>query len=213
MRRKLAAAATAAVMATTMTLAASPAWAGEDDQSGWHVKAGDTWIPADELVPVGELGMEPPTESPEPSTQLISFDQWAECYLFNNEGYILKHYNQPWNGVVNDITLRCGSASGGYKHIEAQHKSQWEDRLNAVPGGASWGSWDDLMSVAIVSALDWSDWLEDRPGNKRCAYGTVAWYDSEGHITYIFQPTIVWSINNESIITAIPTSSGSRSNT
>ncbi len=103
------------------------------------------------------------------------------------------------------IELQCGYSTGhGWKHIQAEHQSQWQDRINAAGGG---GNWDDLMSWSNETILGWS--MTDVPDgtNKRCVSAPIMMYDRQGTFLFTFWPTVAVSTNNLRVITSIPTTS------
>lgn len=60
---------------------------------------------------------------------------------------------------LNAVNLKCGDSTYGYKHIRAEHESQWQDVLNTARArgwqSAQYGveSWDDLMSGVTAGVV------------------------------------------------------------
>jgi hypothetical protein len=141
--------------------------------------------------------------------------QWSQCWVVNDANFVIKTYNRPWNGNTEQITLKCGNTSFGYKHVarptaDGGHQEDWQNILDGItpPGTEPSVSWDDLMSAGIAAALDWSEVVVNQSGNKTCVIGTMAWVVN-GQIHSTYRLRVVWSNNNMHVITAFPQSSGS----
>lgn len=152
----------------------------------------------------------------DPSPFLLAPDDWIQCWWFNNDSWAITSFTAGWDGELKEMALQCGfhdSATGtgqGYKHIAYGHEEQWRDRITQAQPGANTDSWGDLMwNVASRSWFDAYD--SSGPYNgKLCIAGYVEMYgpNPSGQIVkkYTFYPTFSWSLTNDRLITAIPSS-------
>ncbi|WP_336651385.1 MULTISPECIES: hypothetical protein [unclassified Leucobacter] len=201
------------------------------DSSAAHALSDDQTSPTPEhtqdirLVVLAEDGTQTPVETPPLgglapqedalAPYLIDFNQWSQCYSFNNSGFVLKQYgwiNAPGSATM--VTLKCGTEGYGYKHITQNHRSHWETVLaNAEATG--WkkttymiNTWDDLMFMALVNAVSGPAGTSNNPAsNKACANVQFGLVDSStGAVKYSFRAEGVISMNNLTTITAFPSS-------
>jgi hypothetical protein len=189
------------------TVTANAAEGFQTDAPGWYVIAPDG---SSEMVEPGSARLSEST--PGSSGRLLDPWMWSQCWAFNDSNFVITSYKWGWYGTSTKIDLKCGfqneatGSGSGYKHIAANHQKDWQNKLDQI--GDYRYSWDDVMSAGVHAALTYPDYTTSQAGQKRCAYGILAYVSSKG-IQQMFEPTIVWSENNKLIITAIPKTKGS----
>lgn len=152
-------------------------------------------------------------ESDTGPSDLLDWNQYFGCFSLNHRDDVYAEYGWWWDGKLQDVRLKCGESVWGYKHIRAQHESQWQDQLNRArtkgwnTGVGAWGSWDDLMNGAAGSVITWPDFVGGNAISKKtCAVAELYFVNSRtGAIVYSFLATAVWASDSDRLITAYPT--------
>lgn len=127
------------------------------------------------------------------------------CNVLNQAGHEIrriddvKYYSSFTGG---SISLTCGNADYGYRHIRDRHEAQWRDRL-AQAGDMS-SRWDDFMFWTALQALLSPDRITDQGSGKLCYTTSVILVNADMIPVVEFDPTIVISSNNRHVITAFP---------
>ncbi|MEY4102653.1 MAG: hypothetical protein RIR88_787 [Actinomycetota bacterium] len=109
---------------------------------------------------------------------------------------------------IGSVSLLCGDAYSGYVHIRSNHGSEWQQIVDQSGGGANW---DDLMDFAAKSAL-WvpSEGYPKGVGDgKLCYTAPIQIKNQQRQVIRNMSPTIIASLNNRKVITAIPTTNPS----
>lgn len=147
-------------------------------------------------------------------TRLLGWNQWFDCYVNANSNLLLATYAWFWDGFRNDVTLRCGNDSFGYKHIATAHGSDWENKMASAvskgwnPQQQAVNSWDDLMPLATAVTVSWPDNYVNQSGNKTCIASQV-WFlrTSDHQVVDNFWVRVVFGDYTRNIITSFPQSS------
>lgn len=173
-------------------------------QAGWYVDfpaTGHRFTPQDDV-----------DSSQGPNPRLLDLTDWTNCHVFQNETHVIDSFDFYWNGESKDMGIQCGKAENpggqGYFHIVFGHEDQWRGRIDQIGIGASTDPWDDLMWVAAVESLlgTW-DSSGGGPDGKLCAASKMEMKKTDGTLVYTFYPSFSWSLTNNRLITAIPTTS------
>ncbi|WP_146082853.1 MULTISPECIES: hypothetical protein [unclassified Rathayibacter] len=150
--------------------------------------------------------------------QLINFAQWIDCFSLNNEESVFAEYVHYWDGVGQDVRLKCGNNTFGYKHIRSGtngndgKESVWQNDLNYARQ-AGWNSqdqgiesWDDLMAAAVGSTVTWPEYRAVNPiSQKTCGIAEFIFVDTRtGKIVWSFKNFAVWSNSNDRLLTSYP---------
>ncbi|PPF26814.1 hypothetical protein C5D07_03690 [Rathayibacter tritici] len=111
--------------------------------------------------------------------------------------------------VLGHVDLFCGDSASGYIHIrdgdgslnDIGHEADWQDVVDSFGGGL----WDDFMLYATGEAIV-SDKAPDDHGNDKLCFTTpIDIYTSDGTYITTYQPTVIVSANNKSVVTSYPT--------
>lgn len=115
-------------------------------------------------------------------------------------------------GMKRTLSVQCGSAAThGYLHIaegRSDHQRGWRKRLAMADPLAKTDAWDELMWWAAIQT-----WLKPEKSigvgdGKICRSGPISVYgqttSGSRYLKFTFRPTFVWSLTNNRLITAIP---------
>ena len=149
-----------------------------------------------------------------PSSRLIDWNQWFGCFSLNNENDVFANYMHYWNGSGQDVRLKCGNDSWGYKHVRAGKETQWQAKLDGaraagwVPSTVGVDSWDDLMSGAAGAVVLWPEYRRvESVSNKICGNSEFYLLDLKtGRELYSFNVEVAWASDSDKLITAFPSS-------
>jgi hypothetical protein len=223
-RGRLTALVTTALVATTVC--ATPAFADQasTDEVRIAVRIDDNIVTLDQAeidAMIAGLPDEPTSSPTDTATDdvmtpyLIDWNQWFGCFSLNNEDDVFAEYVHWWNGVGHDVRLKCGTSSWGYKHIRAEHESDWQNQFDAAraagwdPANDGMESWDDLMAFGAGNAITWPEF---KGGNSisqtSCGVTEIIFFrTSDGAPVYSFRTRAGWSDTNDRLITAFPQNS------
>ena len=144
--------------------------------------------------------------------RLLAFDDWTQCWVFRNTTWSIASFTGNYFGTSKTLALKCGAAeSSGYFHILDKHEAQWRSRITQADSSAPTDAWDDLMWFAAKSS--WTDYDISVPqGSGKLCRSLKVDLVSRNKLgleirRYSFNPTFIWSLNNNVLITAIPSSS------
>lgn len=142
--------------------------------------------------------------APDVSTYGMNPIAYTACWVFNQEDFPVGTYTYYAPSTTMTIYMQCGYGVGGhgYKHIELEHRSQWENRIIQVDGNPN--DWDVLMDWVNMTVLGWA--MVDRPdgGAKRCTSAPVLMYDADGNWVYTMNPTVIVATDTQRLITSFP---------
>lgn len=210
-------AAIALLIASAGVFPAAAAFASETDDlpDGFYAVVGDEYFPIDETsidrLDDSALQGGPSAEptNPEITPYLIDPIQYAQCFVLNMEELNFAAFHFYNAGVLTTKELKCGTAGWGYRHIKANHETDWQNKLNqlkAVTTYANSLSWDDMATNGIMAALQARIYMNATPAqNKECVVGQLTWVEMG---VEKFRMTLVVSYATDStrIITAFPQS-------
>ncbi|KZX21969.1 hypothetical protein [Rathayibacter tanaceti] len=111
--------------------------------------------------------------------------------------------------VLGYVDLFCGDSASGYIHIrdgdgslnDVGHEADWQDVVDSFGGGL----WDDFMLYATGEAIVDDKAPDDHGNDKLCFTTSIDIYKSDGTYITTYQPTVIVSANNKSVITSYPT--------
>jgi hypothetical protein len=145
--------------------------------------------------------------------KLLGLADWLQCWNFANYSWVISSFQAPV--AKRTMSIQCGSqTSHGYLHIalgKSGHQSGWRNRIFQANPAMNTDSWDDLMWMAAKDS--WSDkaFTMNVGSGKVCRSAPIEMYgrNPDGSITlkYTFRPTFIWSMTDNRLITAIPSSS------
>jgi hypothetical protein len=104
----------------------------------------------------------------------------------------------------------CGNTSWGYKHIEAGHSTDWQNKLDQIRelGYGFDITWDDVMAAGIWAGLSWPDYTRFKPAsNSACVVGELAYFTDDFEVIQSFNVTTAFATDSTRIITSYPASS------
>lgn len=175
-------------------------------------------FPAEPVYPQtdsnGQASSSPDTVVP----YLIDFPQWVSCFSLNNaQSNPYASYTVYNDGDQYDFNLRCGEHFGpnsgwGYKHIRAEHEKDWQKLYDSAKG-TGWvpeeqgiEGWDDLMAAGTGMATSfWRYANLQKPNNKGCIIGNVAWYNTKTWKKVIETSVLVsFARDSDRLITSYP---------
>ncbi|MDA4893387.1 hypothetical protein PFZ55_41645 [Streptomyces sp. MS2A] len=180
-----------------------------------------TRTPTGELIPLGEYALDlngpaqPNGNTNETATPyLIDFNQWVSCFSLNNEGEVFASYSHPYNGGRQDVRLKCGNSTWGYKHIRLNHEADWQEKYNTArdrgwnPELQGMNGWDDLMAEGAGNAIRFWTYAGPVSNNTKCTVGElvfVEWNGSTWTIVYEFRAVAAFATNSDKLISTYPT--------
>ncbi|MFB2583037.1 hypothetical protein ACEXQD_17445 [Herbiconiux sp. P15] len=102
------------------------------------------------------------------------------------------------------IDLFCGDSASGYVHIRDRHEGAWQAQLDSLGGGTNWDDWMEyqVASAVMDPASGYPIYIGD---DKACFTAPIEIVNSYGDVEDTFYPTVIVSMNNKKVITAIPT--------
>lgn len=216
--RSTALAAIALLAASAGAFPATAAFASETDElpDGFYSVVGDEYFPIDEAsidrYDDGVLRVDSPTENENPeiiTPYLIDPIQHFQCFNLGMEDLKFAAFHFYNAGVLTTKELKCGTSGWGYRHIKANHETDWQNRLNqlqAVTPYASGYSWDDMAANGIIAALQTRIYMRAMPAqNKECVVGQLTWVEM-GVEKFRMNLVVSYATDSTKIITAFPQS-------
>ena len=100
------------------------------------------------------------------------------------------------------ISLTCGNASFGYRHIRDRHEADWRSRLTQA--GTPTASWDDYMFYVSMLTLVDPDTIVGQGDGKLCYTTYIVMVDDNWVPVVEYRPSVVISTNNRWMITSFP---------
>lgn len=150
---------------------------------------------------------------PTPSmSRLLAIDDWTACWVLKDSNWKIATFATSYLGTAKTMSIQCGTSSThGYFHIalgDSNHQQGWRNRISSANPTVSTDSWDDLMWWAAVESWKIPLKTVDVGSGKICRPGLIKMYgpNSSGTtvLKYEFRPTFFWSITQNRLITAIP---------
>lgn len=197
-----------ALLSVSVGTIGAPAQAQTQGPSYWEAR-GDygsaTFVPGSSDIWAAQV----PERSPAP--RVLAIDDWTQCYVFNNSTWNIETFNTTYLGSPKTFNLKCGTAStSGYFHIQNKHEIGWRKRITQAQPLADTETWDDFMWFVSKSVWTNYDYSVHEGNGKLCRSAPIKMYEYNasgiGIYKYTFNPTIVWSLSNNLLVTAYPTS-------
>jgi hypothetical protein len=151
------------------------------------------------------------------SNRLLALDDWSQCWILNNQTWVIDYFSTIYLGAKINMSIQCGTTdTQGYFHIavgSSGHQQGWRNRITQARPGDSTDSWDDLMWWAAIQSWNAPELSVNQGNGKVCRSTPVQMYgyDSRGQLAlkYTFRPSFVWSVTQNRLITAIPSTTPS----
>jgi hypothetical protein len=145
--------------------------------------------------------------------KLLGLADWLQCWNFANYSWVINSFQAP--AAKRTMSIQCGSqTTHGYLHIALNtsgHQTGWRNRILQASPVENTDAWDDLMWLAARDSWNEKAFSKNVGGGKVCRSAPVEMYgrNPDGSITlkYTFRPTFIWSMTENRLITAIPSSS------
>lgn len=106
-------------------------------------------------------------------------------------------------GVLHNqvVTLTCGDANYGMRHISRNHRDDW-NRLALI----EYATWMDIADMAMTKSLWQPGVVQSRPSNNTTCYSGQIYLvnGATGAIAATNDPTVIMSNNNKHMVTAYP---------
>lgn len=198
--------------------AALPTQASVADTSSSHIDldGAENWFAIDSetgaVFTPEDLSM---WEAAPTTARLLAIDDWTACWVWEDSNWKIATFLTTYLGSARTMSIQCGTATThGYFHIalgESNHQQGWRNRITKANPSASTDSWDDLMWWS--ASQSWKNPLKtvDVGGGKICRPGLIEMYgpDSSGKMVlkYSFKPTFFWSVTQNRLVTAVPSTS------
>lgn len=134
---------------------------------------------------------------------------WGACGAFDSNTKLIRTFTRAaTTGVTPYLSsgtaaLACGSSAWGYRHIVANHLSQWQAR--ATLAGENWR---DTADYGMEWALKDPDRIRYRSSNDTYCYSRLIYLVDErtGKVVGSYYPNVVVARVTKNVITAIPSS-------
>lgn len=129
---------------------------------------------------------------------------WASC-VGSSANQLLKSYSAgrvPMPSLyIRTVHFRCGNSSFGYRHIDAEHGSQWQTIASKI--GANWREFTDWVIEQSLTAPH--SYCQSNPTDNTINYvGWVQIKNSAGVVISQYYPRIVTGKSTYNLITAFP---------
>lgn len=146
------------------------------------------------------------------TSRLLGYFDWLQCRSFGNETWVISSFNTSYLGAKKSMAIQCGSATTqGYLHIadgQSNHQLGWRNRINQANPGDNTDTWDDFMWWSAQQAWNVPLVSIDQGNNKLCRSAPIKMYARNANGTlslrYTFNPSFIWSMSMNRLITAIP---------
>lgn len=145
--------------------------------------------------------------------KLLGLADWLQCWNFANNSWVISSFQAL--AAKRTMSIQCGSqTTHGYLHIalgKSGHQSGWRNRILQANPTLNTDSWDDLMWMAAKDSWNDKAFTMNVGSGKVCRSAPIEMYgrNPDGSLTlkYTFRPTFIWSMTENRLITAIPSSS------
>lgn len=144
--------------------------------------------------------------------KLLGFIDWFTCWKTDNSSWVIQSFSTSYLGSKRTMSIQCGTqATHGYLHIALpvnDRQKQWRDRITQAQTGANTDGWDDFMWDLAMKSWSNPELSIDVGNGKVCRSAPIEMYgiNSNGQMAfkYTFRPTFIWSVTQNRLITAIP---------
>ena len=132
---------------------------------------------------------------------------WAACGASTADSKLVRAFSAghaPMTSVyIRTVNLRCGNATYGYRHILAQHATQWQT-LSNLAGGLNWRYFADwAIAQSLASPYRY---CQNTSANTLNYVGLIQFRKTDGTIGATYYPRIPTGKTSYNIITAFPQS-------
>lgn len=210
MYRRIAAAVSAsALMVALAASGASAQPASDQPVNSWGVMANGvavSWAQLDTMFPQavdGASTSEPASDTMSPML-MDPVDEIA-CNVLNDTAHEIYPYdNVPaFAGFTGGkVSLTCGNANYGYRHIRDRHEADWANVVHKYHQEP--GAWDDLMNWSNLNSLLNPIDRVVQANNKLCYTTPIVFLDADMNPIGKMNPQVIISADNRWIITSIP---------
>lgn len=135
--------------------------------------------------------------------EISTYASWISCGSKDSNQKIVRGFQRvAGDGLAAGATkLRCGSSAWGYRHININHKKNYQGI--AVQVGEN--SWTRFADFSINQALRYPATVNYRSSNDTYAYRTeIQIRDSRGKVIYSFYSLVAVARVSKNIISAYP---------
>lgn len=200
-----------AIGSSCALLASSSSWASPNPSTspsltqaiGWYAVAplsGATFVPSKQDI----TAMTP---------KLLGFVDWVSCWKMHNETWAIQSFVTSYLGTKRVMSIQCGTQeTHGYFHIalpETERQRQWRNRITQAQPSANTDVWDDFMWDLAMKTWANPDISIDQGNGKVCRSAPIQMFGTGANgqmvLKYTFRPSFVWSVTQNRLITAIPT--------
>lgn len=203
---------------SSIALTTSASWANTPDENGPTTKPGTKSSVA--FAPISGSIFSSTKGRTEPNSagpRLLGYFDWLQCWNYANDTWAISSFKTTYLGVAKTMSIQCGSArTHGYLHIvlgDSNHENGWRNRIAQANPGDNTDSWDDLMWWSAQQAWMRPDVSVNVGNGKVCRSAPIAMFgrnpNGSQYVKYTFRPTFIWSITDNRLITAIPSTSAS----
>jgi hypothetical protein len=168
----------------------------------------------DAVAPSSGTAFKPvtPAGSTSASPKLIGLVDWSQCYVLNNETWKIQSFSTTYLGAKKTLSIQCGTqATQGYFHIAlpvSGRQQEWRNRITQAQPGANTDGWDDWMWWLAIQTWNAPEVSVNQGNGKVCRSAPIQMYGTSSTgarvLKYTFRPSFVWSITQDRLITAIP---------
>lgn len=145
--------------------------------------------------------------------KLLGLLDWSQCYVTKNETWKIQSFITTYLGARKVLSIQCGSqGTQGYLHVALPatgRQQQWRDRITQAQPGANTDSWDDFMWWLAQQTWTNPAVSVEQGIGKVCRSAPIQMFGTNSNgvrvLKYTFNPSFAWSITQDRLITAIPT--------
>jgi hypothetical protein len=142
----------------------------------------------------------------------FAFREPVQCKSQPAPGKKLDWFATTFRGSKRSLSIQCGSASThGYLHIaegKSGHQRGWRKRVTMANPFANSDAWGELMWWSAIQSWVHPDVSLSQGNGKVCRSALIRMSGlgapGSQNRTYVFRPTFIWSVTNDRLITAIP---------
>jgi len=142
----------------------------------------------------------------------FSLQEARPCQGQPDPGKKLDWFATKFMGSNRTFSIQCGSAkTHGYLHVaegKSGHQRGWRKRVIMTNWAGSSDAWDELMWWSAIQSWNSPEISVNQAGGKSCRTALIEmWGPNISGVQnrkYIFRPTFIWSVTNDRLITAIP---------
>lgn len=146
------------------------------------------------------------------SPKLLGLIDWLQCRSYSNSTWTISSFSTTYLGASRVMRIQCGSGTThGYLHIadgNSDHQKGWRLRITQANPADNTDIWDDFMWWAAQKTWANPETSLNLGNGKVCRSAPIDMSgrrpDGSSGYKYTFRPTFIWSITDNRLITAIP---------